>query len=346
MEEIQSNITSDELNSMKAQIRKQNKPKIIGSMFQLFVGIILASGVQWIALGFNLDAWKDPQFWAKTLLLTIVIFVIYRSTIGMMITRLESRQKVLDAKKEYNERASSKELDLKEFIDFYNLNSKTVAYVGKINAKILKLENKARRCGRNKKLAKLNKKIEELESLITAEYINEHIKEIRIKYYQIYYTDFSVDNSEASGKGLVTRANYNKALNKASINKMGIYFLSCLALSISVFNFNEFNVAEFFGNLFASSFLIITRVVSAIMDAEGLYDKTVLAAMLGKIEILKQYENWKKDHPSKTQLEVEKERMESKLRDELKIEYEGKMKAQLESYKEELLKQVNSNIDK
>ena len=175
MEELNSKFTNEQLNQMKAQIRKQNKPKIVGSLLQLLIGIVLASGVQWLALGFNLDAWKSAQFWAKTILLTFVIFIIYRATMGAMIAKLESRKKVIEARDEYNTMAKRKQLDLKEFVDLFNLNSKTTAYVGKINAKILKLENKARRVRSDRKLRNLNKKIEDLEELISEKYINEHI---------------------------------------------------------------------------------------------------------------------------------------------------------------------------
>lgn len=342
-----SNVINDARTKAIASVRSYAQPKIISATIEMVVAIVMIMGVQLIIFKFDISALLHWKFWARTGLLSIGIFALYRAVINARFPKTENRQSVIDIKERYVTMLKIKSLQMKDWLkDVFNVKTKTEAWVDKWNHKIYKLENKIARTYNPKKREKYETKIEKYKEFTTTEYIVKHIDTIRIKYYIVYYSDFQDITLYGNG-GIYTRGNYNKAFNTASFKKMWVYILTSALLGVSVMTLDTLNTFTILMSIGSTAFMCITRIVTALLEADQLYDKTITASLLGRIEVLDEWKKYQDEHPSKTIIETERQEMERVLREEIKKEYdkayEDKLNVEKAIIRSECMKLLETN---
>lgn len=338
---------NDTRDKAVTSVKQYTRPKMISAIFELLISMACIIGIQFVMFGFNIDALKHWNFWMKVGASTLGVFFLYRAVINGRFEKTATRESVVKVREEYNTKNKMKDLGMKDWLkNVFNLKSKIEAYTDKQNRKIMRLENKLARCYSPRRKPKLEAKLEALKETITAEYINEHIDKIHIKYYMVFYSDFQDENTYGGKGGLYTRGNYNGAFNKASFNKMWAYILSSALLGISVFSSGAMDVATILVNVGSSALMIITRIVTALLEADTLYDKTITRSMLGRIEVLDEYIAYGKNHPQPSEIDKIKQKVEAEADAKYKAEYQEKLKTELEKYKQELKSKVLSEMKK
>lgn len=308
-------------NKAVASVRNYAKPRIFAAFIQILISIMCIVGIQMLAMNFNFDALKQYTFWIKTGFTTVGIFLLYRAVINARFDKTASRQSVIDKKNKYNALNNQKGLDLKEYLIEYNQETKINTYIASYNRRIFKLENKIMRSRSEKRIEALSNKVEILKKFISQEYIMANIDKIKIKYYKVYFSDFS-DEKVFKNFEIQTRETYSKEFNKASFNKMWTYVLSSALLMVSVFDFGTYGITSFVTSIAGTVFMVVTRIATALMDADNLYDNTITKSIIDRTTILEQYFEWKKTQ--KPEIDLEQERQA------IKAEYEAKAKSAIE----------------
>jgi hypothetical protein len=62
-----------------------------------------------------------------------------------------------------------------------------------------------------------------------------------------------------------------------------------------MFTIGDATVVQIISNVLASVLMIVTRIVTAFVKADRLYDSTITAAYVAKNEILEEYYKWKNE---------------------------------------------------
>lgn len=317
-------------------VKKYSTPKTIASIIEVIISSLCIFGVQLIVIGFDFSVLKTPAFWVKCLFLTLGIYMLYRGVINARYQKTATRENVVKVRNKYNKLNESKKLDLKEYLTEVNLASKVETYVASINKKIFRLENKLFKVVKGQRIEKLNQKIDSLKSLITKEYINENIDKIKIKYFKIYFSDFNDENIATSKIG-ETRISYDKAFNKASINKIWMYLVITAILGVTTRDAVDNGALSIAMSFAMTSLMIITRVATALIEADKIYDRTITQSLINRTIVLEQYLEWQHSHPQVN--EFQKQLGEAK--EKMKIEYEQKTKLAIESALTEFAKMQN-----
>jgi len=316
------NALIDEQTEKAAKIvNKYGRPKYIAALIEIVISSVAIVGIQIVSMGFDFSKLSSWQFWVKTASLTACIFLLFRAVINARFDKTASRKNVLEAKENYNSLNKDKGLDLKEFLNEFNLQTKINAYVGKINKRINRLERKKIKTYSAKKKMSLTAKINVLKEEIKKDRIKEIIEIIHVKYYMVWYDDF--ENVErVGGNGTYnTRGyqSYNKAFNKASFNKIWAYILCSAIMAVSVWTFGDTTTVTIIANIISSSIMIVTRVLTAYIQADRIYDSTITASYVCKTDILKQYYNWKNKRVE-AELKAKQEEQIKELNSEKPIE--------------------------
>lgn len=276
-------------------VNTYGKPKYIAALLEIIVSAVAIVGIQVVSMGFNASKLAEWQFWVKTMALTGCIFLLFRAVVNARYDKTANRDSVKEKRDEYASLSKEKNLDMKEFLEEYNLKTKISVYVSKINKRINRLERKKiRTYSANKKMA-LTGKINVLKEEIKPERIEEIINIVRVKYYMVFYDDF--ENIErAGGNGsILTRGQqaYTKSFNKASFNKIWAYILCTAIMTISIWTFGDTSTITIVANVLSSLVMITTRIVTAFIEADRIYDSTITASYICKTEILKEYFEWR-----------------------------------------------------
>lgn len=316
------NALIDEQTEKAAKIvNKYGRPKYIAALIEIVISSVAIVGIQIVSMGFDFTKLSSWQFWVKTASLTACIFLLFRAVINARFDKTASRKNVLEAKENYNSLNKDKGLDLKEFLQEFNLQTKINAYVGKINKRINRLERKKIKTYSAKKKMSLTAKINVLKEEIKPDRIKEIIDIIHVKYYMVWYDDF--ENVErVGGNGTYnTRGyqSYNKAFNKASFNKIWAYILCSAIMAVSVWTFGDTTTVTIIANILSSSIMIVTRVLTAYIQADRIYDSTITASYVCKTDILKQYYVWKNKRVE-AELKAKQEEQIKELNSEKPIE--------------------------
>lgn len=284
-------------------VNTYGKPKYIAAMMEIIVSAMAIVGIQIVSMGFNAAKLAEWQFWVKTAALTGCIFLLFRAVVNARFDKTANREEVVKKRNEYAELSNNKDLDLKQFLDEFNLQTKISVYVSKINRRINRLERKKiRTYNANKKIA-LSAKINVLKEEIKPERINEIIEIVRVKYYMVFYDDFeNIERIGGNGK-TITRGQqaYTKAFNKASFNKIWAYVLCTAIMTISIWTFGDTSTITIIANVLSSLVMITTRIVTAFIEADRIYDSTITASYVCKTEILQEYYQW---HNKKIEAEI------------------------------------------
>lgn len=302
-------LIDDSVNKAAKMVSQYGKPKYIAALIEIVISSIAIIGIQIVAMGFDFSKLMTWQFWFKTLSLTACIFLLYRAVINARFEKTASRKNVVDVMNQYSDMTKYKDLDLKDFLVEFNLNTKINVYVGKINKRINRLERKRIRTYNAKKKTSLRNKIDVLRNEITPFRIKEIIDIVRVKYYMVFYDDFENIERVGGNGAILTRGSqaYNKAFNKASFNKMWVYILCSAAMAVSVWSFGDATTVQILANITSSLLMIVVRIATAFVEADRIYDSTITSAYVCKIDILKQYYKWKEERPKQVAKEPTKE---------------------------------------
>ena len=298
-----NNIINESTEKAAKVVNTYAKPKYIAALIEIVISSIAIVGIQVVAMGFDFSKLAQPEFWARTLALTICIFLLYRAVINARYDKTAQRENVLDAKKEYDDLNKNKDLDLKDFLQEFNLNTKIGVYVGKINKRINRLERKKIKTYNAKKKKALTAQIDVLKQEINPDGVREVIDIIHVKYYMVWYDDFQ-DVERVGGNGkLNTRGNqsYKKNFNKYSVWSIWSYFICAIILSMSFWTFGDTTTITIIANVLSSAIMIVTRIMTAYIQADRIYDSTITASYVCKSDILKEYYVWQKNQAKETQ---------------------------------------------
>lgn len=280
-------------------IRKYATPKKIFSIIEMLASVILIIGVNIITARFDISKLTELWFWVRTAATTLGIFMLFRAVVNSRFDATAHRDVVVDARDDYQKHNRGKGLDFKDFIKMFNLRTKIETYVSIINSKILKLELRLYKLTRkniklekkNAKIAKIEGRIDDYKHQITTDYINEHIDSIHVKYYMVYVTDFNSEDTFASS-GIMTRDTYNQTFNLASLKNMATYIVSATFLGIGIFDPNASSV-DIAVSILGALVMIATRIATALMEAERIYDSTITKSLIDRTTILKEYYEWR-----------------------------------------------------
>lgn len=275
-------------------VNKYGKPKYIAAIIEIIISAMAIVGIQIVTMGFDFTKLTSWQFWVKTLALTACIFLLFRAVVNARYDKTASRENVLEVKNEYKSLSKDKSLDMKQYLEEFNLNTKIGVYVGKINKRINRLERKKIRTYSAKKKMSLTSKINILKEEIKPDRIKEVIDIVRVKYYMVWYDDFeNIERIGGNGK-ILTRGQqaYNKTFNKASFNKIWAYILCSAILALSIWSFGDTSTIQIIANVLSSMIMIVTRILTAFVEADRIYDSTITASYVCKIDILKGYYKW------------------------------------------------------
>lgn len=292
-----NNLVSEGTAQAAKIVNTYAKPKYIAALIEIIISSIAIVGIQIVAMGFVLTELTRPEFWAKTMALILCIFLLYRAVINARFDKTAERENVKEAREEYNRLNKNKDLDLKEFLEEFNLKTKISAYICKMNKRINRLERKRIKTFSLKKKDKLTYKINILKDEIKEDRIKEIIDVIRVKFYMVWYDDFeNIERVGGNGK-LNTRGNqsYKRSFNKSSLWSIGSYFICTVVLSMSFWTFGDTTTITFIANILSSALMIVTRILTAYAQADRIYDSTITASYVCRSDILRQYYQWKKD---------------------------------------------------
>lgn len=295
--ERMNNFINESTEQAAKVVNKYGKPKYIAAITEIVISAMAIIGIQVVTMGFDFSKLTSWQFWVRTLALTACIFLLFRAVVNARFDKTAARQNVLDVMDEYNSLNKDKDLDMKEYLEEFNLNTKIGVYVGKINKRINRLERKKIKTYSAKKKMSLTAKINILKEEIKPERIKEIIDIIRVKYYMVFYDDFqNVERVGGNGR-ILTRGNqaYSKSFNKASFNKIWAYILCSAILALSIWSFGDTSTITIIANVLSSLIMIVTRILTAFVEADRIYDSTITASYVCKIDILKSYFKWKNE---------------------------------------------------
>lgn len=307
--ERMNNFINESTEQAAKVVNKYGKPKYIAAITEIIISAMAIVGIQVVTMGFDFTKLTSWQFWVRTLALTACIFLLFRAVVNARFDKTAARQNVLDVMDEYNSLNKDKDLDMKEYLEEFNLNTKIGVYVGKINKRINRLERKKIKTYSTKKKMSLTAKINILKEEIKPERIKEIIDIIRVKYYMVFYDDFqNVERVGGNGR-ILTRGNqaYSKSFNKASFNKIWAYILCSAILALSIWSFGDTSTITIIANVLSSLIMIVTRILTAFVEADRIYDSTITASYVCKIDILKSYFKWKNE---RVEAEIQRKQQE------------------------------------
>jgi len=307
------------------------RPRTISAIIQMILSIVFSFGINIVAMGFDFDKLTTWRFWVSTACTLAGVVMIFRATINAVYYRTANRQVVLDAKKAYKELNDKKNLNFKDFLVIYNKKRKIEIYIANINKKIYKLENKQAKTLNSRRIQRYENKLEMLRKLITVEYIAEHIDRTPVKQTLVFYSDFN-DLDSPVGSDIVTRANYNREFNKRTYSKIFWYIVSTVLLGVGVWTAPDGNWVSYVVSIVLTAVMVVWRIMSALMQADDIYDTTITKSILDRTDILKQYNAWLLDNPESSefqkQLEIEKNKIEESYKLKMQKEVE-KMQTQI-----------------
>lgn len=300
-----SKVINEATSKAMVTIKSYTRTKTIASALEMAVAVVVIMGVQFVMFKFDWNAWTHYLFWVRTFATSVGIYLLYRAVINWRFYKTAARPNVVKAREEYEIISKVKDLSLKDFLKEFNLRSKVTAYVDKQNAKIYKIENKLAKTMSPMKREKLELKLTMLKKTISDEFIQKNIDGIHVKYYIVFYTDFSDAEATGNSNPNLTRGNqaYNRLFNTQSLKNMYMYVLCTALLAVSLIGYEDMGTLEIVVNLIGSLFMIITRIATALSKADSLYDTTITASIVNKTAILTEFKIWKESHPTVTEIE-------------------------------------------
>ena len=262
--------------------------KIIAGFLYILI-LALVGLFQAISMDFDFSIYLSPDYWFRIIYRIILITLSYIATINAAFDSLFNGKKVQTARKKYLEIVKMKDITFKDFLIEYNRNSKINSWKNKVNKKIFKIEKKLES---GRKLEKRRKEIDELKFLLTDEYINENFDYLDAKYYKVYDSDFTEEDSVGSGSNIKTRSNFSGSVAKFGTKKLGSYVLIAILSGSVIYNLAINPGINFWINLITDLLLVLMRVGDAAYNAPVLMDQEYTNVYINKTSIMKEYVNW------------------------------------------------------
>ena len=333
------------------------RPKQIMALLEIVASIIASVGINLVAFEFDFSCFVKPSFYVSSFCTLLAIILIYRGTINAIYPKTSTRPAVIEAKQKYKDLNDRKELDLEIYLKVYNRETKKDAWRAFVGKKILKWQNKKDKFRKNlikqEKVEKVcNDHIAYLSRYITEEYLETYIDKINIKYNAVYYSDFNnVEKSVPVQKKY--RDDYNKAFNKATMNKVFYYMVTTALLSVGVFTVGDGNWVSWCSSISLTIVMIIVRIATALQQADQIYDNEITKALIDKTEVLERYYEWKKTNASQAAIEKavnaarEEERIKaSKLLHDEKEAHKNEIQSVKQAAIDQAVKMVMENQEK
>ena len=295
------------------------RPKQIMAIFEIIAAIIASVGINLVAFQLDFSCFTEAWFYVSSFCTLLAIILIYRGTINAVYPKTANRPVVVEAREKYRSLNDKKGLDLEEYLAVYNRESKKEAWRAFIGKKILKWQKKKDKfhanIKRQEKIEKTcNDHIAYLTKYITDEYVEENIDRMNIKYNKVFYSDFNnIEKSVSTEKKY--RDNYNKAFNKATMNKVFYYMITTALLSVGVFTEGDGTWVSWTASIVLTIVMIIIRIATALQQADAIYDNEITKAMLDKTEVLEKYYEWKEKRVPQETIEdkINKARLEERV---------------------------------
>lgn len=256
----------------------------------LYVLILALVGLfQAISMNFDFSIYLSADYWFRIVYRIILISLSYIATINASFDYLFNSQKVQTARKKYLEIVKMKDITFKEFLEGYNRRSKIEAWKNTVNKKIYKLEQKIEH---KKNKEKIFNKINDLKATITDEYIENNFEYLDVKYYKVFDSDFTEEDSVGSISQIKTRSNFSGSVARFGTKKLGSYILIAVLSGSIIYNLTFNPGINFWINLVTDLLLVIMRIADALYHAPILMDDEYTNVYIAKTTIMKEYINW------------------------------------------------------
>ena len=77
-----NNFINESSKNASKIVNKYGKPKYIAALIEIIISAIAVTGIQIVAMGFDMSKLATWQFWAKIAALTGCIFLLYRGVVN------------------------------------------------------------------------------------------------------------------------------------------------------------------------------------------------------------------------------------------------------------------------
>lgn len=278
-----------EMNNLKQKITQRLTVRKITAVFMYMIILALIGLFQAVVLGFDFSIYTQFDFYFRIGYRVILIILTFTSTINFLFDRTYNSEKVQAARQKYLSVVKMKDVSFKDFLDEYNVQLKKDAWINKINKEINKIERKMEH---GKRLESLMKKREYYKSLITDEYINEHFDFLDVRYTKVYVSDFSAEDAYGNDDLVKTRSDFNGAMAKFNMRKIGQYILLTFLTGSVIYNVAFETGLSFWLNICIDLALVVTRIADAAINTPILVDLEYTQVYLSKTDIMNKYINW------------------------------------------------------
>lgn len=275
----------------------------------IFTGIIMMGliGVfQFISLGCDFSALLTTEFYLTLLYRTILVFLAYNVAVNFLYDKCMKHSDIQNAISEFKLLTKVRDVNFNEFLTtIYNPKRKKEAWRNKINLEITRLE---RRAIKNPKKSEIYmRKIQDLKSKLSDEYIDSRIDSLNVKYYHVLESDFLSIETTDGLNAYKTRIDYEKTLAKSVLKKIIPYIIMSIIMGAVIASSITKPTHEIILNLIMDLSIIVLRIGQGAYDTPRIISTAYLLPYKNRINILKEYIEWSASVPkSKSYMLVEK----------------------------------------
>ena len=295
---------------------------------------------------------QKPTFWLLTTSVTICTTFAYLGFYSLSRDKLihsDEFQKTVDI---YNDKLKLKADNFDEYIRLNNLEEKTRRYKEKYKTKLHHYEYKLATIPNSKlqsrKAIRYKNKISILSNMLEEEFIKNNIIGARVKYTEIYATNFRYGNYGIIEDSRKDHSFEGTKMTAITIRKVFTNLIFSAAITIfiinAIFEF-KFN-ANFWSLMISTLFSMMLNCYFAIKQADKIYRSDLLLPLINKTDILEKYAQWNLSGENKqTYQNILDEYLKSKLdieRKSMKQEYNEKIQILENKFNE--IKQTSNSI--
>lgn len=306
-----------------------SKKEIIGKQvinaILLFIVLLVFGCLDFAKLTFHLDYLLQPSYWGTVFSKGIAGVCVFNIGINIIWETELKKDKILEgAIKLYNRLIKYMDDDFEYFvIHVYNPKEKIKSYISQINNKIYRLNKVSKAKDKllyssdleeNKELKLKNRyciKRHELEQLKSDDFIKKNLDNLKVKYYEVDPTIFSleIDGSPAV-HGVKTKGNVNSGKIKASSNVVigtvaFSMFLTAIGLELNQEQFTSQMVQFWHYALKCASDtgIILWQTLRGMLKARHIISAELTQPFVGRNKVLKEYYKWRLESQKITESE-------------------------------------------
>jgi len=292
---------------LKQDLKTITASKKVSTVLELTIIIALIGLFQFATLNFNFSAFLESSFYTKLLYRVVLIYLAYTVGLEMFFDKHYYSETIIGEKETYKQLLKFKDRDtFPEFIKQINFRRKTAVYKKQFEKKINKIEKKLMNVLPENKRKELVSQLDYYKSLLSEEYINEHLDNIQLKYKIVYESDFNGSEFSDGTDSLKTRSDYQIVKGKYTLKKMGIFMIFSIVVGIALKDalWNGFTLLTMV-NLLSDLMFVLLRFKAGINDSERAINEAFLLPILNKNELLKEYIESNKTTMSKVEKVVQ-----------------------------------------